>query len=84
MNIERVFELIARNLMDIIPDLEYESIEYESKLCLLGTSSAGRAELIEKTLEDLKLDADRFDFHLASNLGELAVLFFERMKEKSL
>ena len=54
------------------------------KLCLLGASSVGRAELIEKTIEDLKLRADRFEFHSANNLGELAVLFFERMKAKSL
>lgn len=84
MNSKEIFELIASNLTEIVPDLEYESIEYESKLCLLGASSVGRAELIEKTLEDLKLGADRFEFHSASNLGELTTLFFEKMKEKSL
>ena len=84
MNSKEIFELIASNLMEIIPGLEKETIAYKSKLCLLGTSSVGRAELIEKTLEDLKLDANRFEFHSASNLGELTVLFSEKMKSKSL
>ncbi|WP_103865515.1 poly(3-hydroxyalkanoate) depolymerase [Aquimarina sp. I32.4] len=79
MNYKEIFELIVNNLREIVPSLENESISYESKLCLLGASSVGRAELIEKTLEDLKLDVDRFEFHTANNLGELADMFVQRI-----
>ena len=84
MNLNEIFELIASNLSGIIHDLDKEAIMHESKLNLLGANSVDRAELIEKTLEDLKLQVDRFEFHSASNLGELAKMFFERMKVKSL
>lgn len=83
MNSKEIFELIVNNLKGILTDLENEAITYESKLCLLGASSVGRAELIEKTLEDLKLEVDRSEFHSASNLGELAMMFSERMNSKS-
>ena len=78
---EEVFTLIVNNLLEIDPDIKREHIVHDSILCLLGVSSVGRAELIEKTLEDLKLDANRFEFHSAGNLGELAYLFFQKKKK---
>lgn len=83
MNYKEIFEIVKSNLRQIVPDLENELIEYKSKLCLLGGNSITRAELIEKTLEDLKLNADRFEFHCANNLEELVMMFSEKMNMKS-
>lgn len=75
------FNLIVSNLKIIIPDLEEDSVTDESKLCLLGASSIDRAELIDKTLEDLRISANRFDFHCANNLGELSELIHGKLIE---
>ncbi len=83
MNSKEIFEVIVSNLRDILPEIEHEPIEYGSRLCLLGTGSVGRAELIEKTLEDLEIEANRFEFHAAANLGELAEMFTQRVNAKS-
>jgi polyketide biosynthesis acyl carrier protein len=77
-----VFKEIVAKLHHILPDLEPSEVTYDSLLCLLGASSIDRAELIESMIEDLALDADRFEFHSAGNLGELAELFVKRIQEK--
>lgn len=79
MSSNQIFELIVLNIRDIIPGLENEDIGRNSMLSPLGLDSIGRAELIEKTLEDLGLRAPRNEFHSAANLGELADLFARRV-----
>jgi polyketide biosynthesis acyl carrier protein len=79
MNSHQVFQLIVLNIMEIIPGLENDTIERNSMLSPLGLDSIGRAELIEKTLEDLGLNVPRQEFHCARNLGELADLLAARL-----
>ncbi|WP_281988839.1 hypothetical protein [Aquimarina aggregata] len=80
MELNFVFDRIANNVKQIgeLGDIE---IKCSDILCLLGLDSVGRAELIEKTLEDFDIQADRFYFHSANNLGELAKLFVEKINE---
>lgn len=80
MNSGQIFELIVNNLREIIPGLEETKIERHDMLSPLGADSIGRAELIEKTLEDLNLQVSRFEFHSAGNLGQLADLFALKMQ----
>jgi polyketide biosynthesis acyl carrier protein len=80
MNTQKIFEVIVANIREIVPELENEHIERASMLSPLGLDSIGRAVLIEKTLEDLGLNALRYEFHVAHNLGELADLFAQRLK----
>jgi polyketide biosynthesis acyl carrier protein len=79
MNSKQIFELIVLNIREIVPGLKNEEIEPNSMLSPLGLDSIGRAELIEKMLEVLDLKAQRYEFHSASNLGELADLFARRV-----
>jgi polyketide biosynthesis acyl carrier protein len=81
INSTAVFELIVRNLKQIISGLENEHIERNAMLSPLGADSIGRAELIEQTLEDLDLHVSRSEFHAASNLGELADIFAQKIAE---
>ena len=80
MNTIDIFKLIVNNLRQIVPGLEKENIERNSMLSPLGADSIGRAELIEKMLEDLDLHISRFEFHAANNLGELADLFAQKLR----
>ncbi len=79
MNSAEIFQLIVKNLKEIVPGLDNVQIERNAMLSPLGADSIGRAELIEKTLEDLDLHVSRFDFHAANNLGELADLFARKL-----
>lgn len=81
MNSQEIFTLIVSNIRDIVPGLDTEPIFRHSMCSPLGLDSIGRAELIEKTLEDLQLNVARAEFHAAHNLGELADLLAVRMRE---
>jgi polyketide biosynthesis acyl carrier protein len=84
MSTSQIFELIALNIRQIVPELNNEYIARESMLSPLGLDSIGRAELIEKTLEDLDLKVPRYEFHIAHNLGELADLFASKLSAQKI
>jgi len=75
MNSIDTFRIISANILRINPGIREEDISRESMCAPIGLDSIGRAELIEMTLEDLGLNAPRFKFHIAHNLGELSDLF---------
>ena len=81
MNSATIFEMIVLNIRNIVPELDNECIERKSMLSPLGLDSIGRAELIEKALEDLNLNVSRHEFHSAQNVGELADLLARRLPE---
>ncbi|HVI45323.1 MAG TPA: acyl carrier protein [Chitinophaga sp.] len=82
MDTATIFTLITSNLRQILPGLGDKQIERSDMLSPLGADSIARAELIEQMLEDLQLQVPRFEFHSATNLGELADLFCQKLEEK--
>lgn len=84
MSSSQIFELIVANIREIVPGLHNDHVERDSMLSPLGLDSIGRAELIEKTLEDLDLTVPRQEFHAAHNLGELADLFASKLSVRKL
>lgn len=83
-NADKIFEMIVDNVKDITADIQHEPITRSSMLSPLGMDSVGRAELIERMLEELSLSAPRFEFHQANNLGELAEMFAKKLEERNL
>src|SRR5688572_27727795 len=83
-NADEIFELIAEQVADISSHIDHEPITPGSMLSPLGMDSIGRAELIERMLEILKLNESRFQFHEANNLGELAEMFEKKLKEREI
>jgi polyketide biosynthesis acyl carrier protein len=84
MNSADIFQLILLNIEKIVPHLNMGNIDRAAMCAELGLDSIGRAELIEITLEELRLQAPRPEFHAAHNLGELSDLFARKLKEKNL
>lgn len=80
MNKSQIFELIVKYVTEITQGVDNKNIGPGSMLSPLGADSIGRAELIEKMLETLNLDAPRYEFHAANNLGELADMFVEKIR----
>ena len=83
MNSKDIFEIIVHNIKQIANWLGESEIQRDDMLSPLGLDSVGRAELIEKTMEDLRLAADRFEFHAAGNLGELADMMANKLQSRS-
>ncbi|MEM6734987.1 MAG: poly(3-hydroxyalkanoate) depolymerase [Bacteroidota bacterium] len=85
MHKDRIFQRIVSHLEEMLPNtVDPGLVKEDAMLTLLGASSVERAELIERMLEELDLKADRFEFHSANNLGELAeLLAHQYQREKS-
>ncbi|WP_109851304.1 phosphopantetheine-binding protein [Aquimarina sp. AU58] len=77
-----IFDLIATHVADISLDIADGPIIRSSMLSPLGMDSIGRAELIARMLEELSLTASAREFYKANNLGELAALFVNKLKEQ--
>ena len=73
-----IITLLKDHLIEIIPELEGESINMDETLLDLGTNSVDRGELITLTLEKLDLDISRIEFVGAQTLNELADLIIEK------
>ncbi len=83
MDKDLVLRRIANHLKEMIPELAADEVNETSMLTLLGASSVDRAELIERMREEMAIKADRFDFHIAGNLGELSeMLIFCYKRER--
>lgn len=76
--------ILKMNLCEINPHSSTEGITRGSMLSPLGLDSIGRAELIEKTLENINLKVGtRIEFHTANNLGELSDMLSEKLTNNS-
>ena len=82
MTSEKILEIIKTNIREINSDLSNVEITRDSMLSPLGLCSIGRAELIEKTLEDIDLKMARSEFHSAANLGELSDMLSYKLNLK--
>jgi len=84
MTSDKILMILKMNLLEINPYSSSEKITRESMLSPLGLNSVGRAELIEKTLENVNLKIKtRNEFHTANNLGELSVMIYEKLINNS-
>jgi polyketide biosynthesis acyl carrier protein len=73
-----IIEKIRENLIEIIPELEGETISNDEKLSNLGANSIDRAELIALTLEQLEKEIPRIELAGAQTINELAELIAEK------
>lgn len=79
-----IFEIIVAYVEEMCADVDHGPIGRASMLSPLGLDSIGRALLIEKLRETLELSVSSFEFYQANNLGELAEIFAEKVREKEL
>ena len=80
-NENEIFDLIATHVADISSGVQREKIVRSSMLSPLGVGLIGRAELIARIQEELSLDGSTQDFYKANNLGELASIFEQKLKD---
>lgn len=74
----KIVEQIRENLIEIIPELEGQTISNDEKLSDIGANSIDRAELIALTLEQLEKEIPRIKLAGAQTINELAELIAEK------
>lgn len=80
MNREEIFSLIVRHTCQLLPELENHAFQDNDQLKDLGANSIDRAEIITMTMEALSLQFPRVELSSATNIGELADIFYEKSK----
>jgi polyketide biosynthesis acyl carrier protein len=78
MTKNEIIETIKDILIEIIPELEDEKIDFNETFTGLGANSVDRGELITLTLERLDLNIPRIDFVEAQTINDLSDLVFEK------
>jgi len=72
---EITFNTIARNVAEILPNIEANDISITGKLIDYGCNSIDRADVVWKTLEDLNLDIPITEFSNVQDINGLTELF---------
>lgn len=75
-----ILELIAKSAREIIPGLEGHVFTETDQLSELGANSLDRAEITMMVQESLALTIPRVELAGAKNIGDLADLFFAKLK----
>ncbi|WP_372156762.1 acyl carrier protein [Xanthomonas campestris pv. fici] len=72
MDRNEVFEIVKRNILDVLPDLSPDMIRGEQRLADLGANSVDRMEIITLCMADLGLDIPLLSFAGAPRIADLA------------
>ena len=80
MNKADILELIARCAREIVPGLEAHVFTESDQLAELGANSLDRAEITMMVQESLALAIPRIELSGPKNIGDLAELFFAKLK----
>jgi acyl carrier protein len=76
-----VLKTLAANVAEIMPDVDAAAVSIEGLLADYGCNSIDRADIVWKTLEDLRLDIPVTEFSGVSDirgLTELLCRYLER------
>ncbi|WP_296705239.1 hypothetical protein [Algoriphagus sp.] len=79
MSKEQIFEIIVGNLVEIVPEINYEDVLLSHRFSDLGLNSIDRGELISLTLEVLESDSSRVEFVTAQTVGDLVDIFYAKL-----
>jgi polyketide biosynthesis acyl carrier protein len=78
VNTDKIFELVERCTLEILPELALHQFSRHDRLSDLGANSIDRAEIITLVLESISLDIPRSELVAPKNLGELADLLYQK------
>lgn len=78
---DKIFEMIKANLLDVLPELDDETITMEHSLKELGANSIDRAEIILETLEEIQMNISMIKFGEAKNIGEIIGIILQERKD---
>nr|AAW33973.1 PedN [symbiont bacterium of Paederus fuscipes] len=68
---ERIFNVIARNTLEVLPDIQPEAISTLKSLAELGANSVDRMEIITLSMAELGVTIPLVSFATVSNIEGL-------------
>lgn len=78
MNEKDIFDIVIRNICEVIPELSNHEFKYSDRLTDLGANSVDRAEIVTMSMEALSLNIPRVELHGVKNIGDLAKVLYEK------
>jgi polyketide biosynthesis acyl carrier protein len=79
MTKEDIFELVVRHAREVLPELRGHAFQRGDELSKLGANSIDRAEIVNFTLEALRLNVPRVQLFGVRNIGELVDVLHAKM-----
>ena len=79
MTKEEVFEVVKKNIVDILPDVVDGDIRISDQLKDLGANSVDRADIVIQSMEDLNLKLSLVELGVAKNIEGLVSLFHQKL-----
>jgi polyketide biosynthesis acyl carrier protein len=71
MNKQEIFEIIKRNIAEVLPDVDGARVQPDISLRDLGANSIDRADILIQTMESLRLKFPLHELGSVKNLGGL-------------
>ncbi|RRS10439.1 acyl carrier protein [Pseudoalteromonas sp. J010] len=79
MEKQDIFNIITRNLSEVIPDLEGHPFQLAESMRDFGANSIDRSEIIMMTLEKLGISVPLIELAKAQSMGDLAGILHEKL-----
>ena len=76
----RVFDVVKRNLLAVLPDLEPSAVSMDKSLADLGCNSLDRAEVVTMAMEQLEILVPVEDFSKMHELRTLVDVLVRRLR----
>ena len=83
LNREQVVEVVTRNLVDTIEELEGVEIDTSKSMKDLGANSLDIVEIVSCSMRELKVKIPRAELNTLKNIDELVDLLLKTSKEKA-
>lgn len=80
MTKEEILDVVARQVCEVLPDLEGHTFQRADRLVDLGANSVDRAEIVMMVMETLALRIPRVELFGVKNLGELVDVLDQKLQ----
>lgn len=78
MNKERIFEIVKKQILDILPVVSITDIELSKQLKDLGANSMDRMEIVISSMEEVGVKIPLLEFAKVANIDGLVTLLYEK------
>lgn len=75
-----VFEIVRKNILEILPDLTPETVSTDKSLSELGANSVDRMEVVTLSMQDLGVKIPLLSFAGVGNIGGLVNVLFSNLR----
>ncbi|HEY0837555.1 MAG TPA: acyl carrier protein [Azospirillum sp.] len=75
----QIFDIVKKNIVEVLPDLDQDMIALDKSLSDLGANSVDRMEIIQMSMDELSVNIPLMSFAKATNIdGVVEVLLANR------